>query len=414
MGLADIRRESILGLDNIRLDLPVAGLGSRSLAAFLDYLVLAVLLLVWVLACLILVARLAPPGVPIFLLGGLFLLDWGYFAGFEIATGGRTLGKLALKLRVVTAEGGTPGAGALLIRNLVRSLDLARRRPADGGRSALPPAGGPPGRHPGGPRPAAGGRAGARPGAAGVGPAGARRWSRPCWPARRRWRTRPRSGRWRTASSIASGATPPSCWPGSTPGADPVAAIRQALQVEAGGKPDGLRPLRPSAPAALGRPSSAQLAAAGARRRGQGYGELEEMALRYRQVLHDHALAASRFPGTAAARRLQGLAVEGTRRLTGERGGRRGAGRGFFARTFPPPSSASSACSGSPWRSSCSPLRGGWRWPCCARPWACSLLGPEAVRGLEEGHLWTESLVTTVPPGLSPPPASPPTTSRWR
>ena len=38
--------------------------------------------------------------------------------------GGRTLGKKALKIRVVTAEGGTPGPGALLIRNLVRTLDL--------------------------------------------------------------------------------------------------------------------------------------------------------------------------------------------------------------------------------------------------------------------------------------------------
>jgi hypothetical protein len=38
--------------------------------------------------------------------------------------GGKTLGKRALQLRVVTAEGGTPGAGALLIRNLVRSIDL--------------------------------------------------------------------------------------------------------------------------------------------------------------------------------------------------------------------------------------------------------------------------------------------------
>jgi hypothetical protein len=34
--LNEARRDSILGLDNIRLDLPVAGLGSRSLAALLD------------------------------------------------------------------------------------------------------------------------------------------------------------------------------------------------------------------------------------------------------------------------------------------------------------------------------------------------------------------------------------------
>lgn len=124
MGLADIRRESILGLDNIRLDLPIAGIGSRSLAAFLDYLGLMVLSLLWALLCVGILARATQTLGVVVLLGGLFLLDWGYFAGQEIATRGRTLGKRAMRLRVVTAEGGTPGAGALLIRNLVRSLDL--------------------------------------------------------------------------------------------------------------------------------------------------------------------------------------------------------------------------------------------------------------------------------------------------
>ena len=122
--MADMGVESILGLDNIRLDLPVAGLGSRSLAAFLDYLALAVLLLLWTLAVAFLVSRLSATAATALFAVGVFLLDWGYFAGFEIATGGRTPGKLALKLRVVTAEGGSPGAGALLTRNLVRSLDL--------------------------------------------------------------------------------------------------------------------------------------------------------------------------------------------------------------------------------------------------------------------------------------------------
>ena len=58
--MADIGRESILGLDNIRLDLPVAGLGSRSLAAALDYMVLAGLAILWVLAVAFLMARVAP------------------------------------------------------------------------------------------------------------------------------------------------------------------------------------------------------------------------------------------------------------------------------------------------------------------------------------------------------------------
>src|SRR5436305_7936875 len=75
--------------------------------------------------------------------------------------------------------------------------------------------------------------------------------------------------------------------------------------------------------------------ATGGKLRNVGYDGLEEMALRYRQVLHDHALAASRFPGTAAARRLQSLALAGTRRLTGEGTARPGGVAGFFARTFP-------------------------------------------------------------------------------
>ena len=122
--MATIRHESILGLDNIPLDLPVASVGSRSLAAFLDYLILLALLLGWLFLVVIAITPLLPNWVPVFLIVGLFLLDWGYFAGSEIASGGRTLGKLAMRLRVVTAEGGSPGAGALLIRNLVRTLDL--------------------------------------------------------------------------------------------------------------------------------------------------------------------------------------------------------------------------------------------------------------------------------------------------
>ena len=122
--MAAIEHESILGLDNIRLDLPVASVGSRSLAAFLDYLIWAALAILWVIFSVLVLGALSQALVGVFLILGIFLLDWGYFAGFEIATGGRTPGKMALRLRVVTAEGGSPGPGALLMRNLVRSLDL--------------------------------------------------------------------------------------------------------------------------------------------------------------------------------------------------------------------------------------------------------------------------------------------------
>lgn len=135
-----------------------------------------------------------------------------------------------------------------------------------------------------------------------------------------------------------------------------------------------------------------------------GHAELEEMALRYRQVLHDHALAASRFPGTAAAERLGALALEGTRRLTGEGAGRddrRGGPLGFFTRAFP-----------RAFRRQLGPfglavalfaLATLWGLAAAARQPALglSMLAPEAVAGLEEGRLWTESLTTSVPRSVS-------------
>ena len=119
------QRESILGLDNIRLDLPVASAGSRALALALDYLILAVVALIWILLCVLGLSQWLTGGWALGVaLVGLLLLEWGYFAGLEVAFGGRTAGKRALGLRVVTAEGASPGAGALVIRNLVRLVDL--------------------------------------------------------------------------------------------------------------------------------------------------------------------------------------------------------------------------------------------------------------------------------------------------
>lgn len=118
-------RESILGLDNIRLDLPIAGVGSRTLAGFLDYFLLGVILFAWsMLAVVFLVASEGSSWAVAVLVAGVFVLEYGYFAISEIVGKGRTIGKKVVKLRVVTAEGGSPGAGALLARNLVRSLDL--------------------------------------------------------------------------------------------------------------------------------------------------------------------------------------------------------------------------------------------------------------------------------------------------
>jgi uncharacterized RDD family membrane protein YckC len=115
--------QSVLSLDNVRLDLPIAGPGTRGLAASLDYLLVTILIVLWFFA---LDVGLGMSGVWAVVLGlvGFFLIEYGYFAGLEAATGGRTFGKWALGLHVVTRTGGRPALASLLIRNAVRSVDL--------------------------------------------------------------------------------------------------------------------------------------------------------------------------------------------------------------------------------------------------------------------------------------------------
>ncbi|MEW6366901.1 MAG: RDD family protein [Acidobacteriota bacterium] len=118
--------ETVLGIDNVPITLPIARMGSRVLACFIDYIVVFVLVIAWIVGWITLQTWLrtgAGWAVAIAILG-LFLIDYGYFAGLEIATGGRTIGKALFHLRVVTRAGGRPGPASLMIRNLVRSIDL--------------------------------------------------------------------------------------------------------------------------------------------------------------------------------------------------------------------------------------------------------------------------------------------------
>lgn len=54
-----------------------------------------------------------------------FLLDWGYFFASELLTGGRSIGKLALKLRVVRPNGLPITWRESFLRNLLRAADIA-------------------------------------------------------------------------------------------------------------------------------------------------------------------------------------------------------------------------------------------------------------------------------------------------
>ena len=54
----------------------------------------------------------------------IFLLEWGYFVACDMLMSGRSLGKKALGLRVVSMQGLPVGLGDSLLRNLLRGADF--------------------------------------------------------------------------------------------------------------------------------------------------------------------------------------------------------------------------------------------------------------------------------------------------
>ncbi len=111
--------------EHVELALPLAGLGSRFAALFLDGVILLLALAVTVLAFVFFGAQVFGPnlaqGLGIF---AAFLVFWGYFFGFEAFNDGRTPGKRAFGLRTVHADGSALSPQAAAIRNLVRIVDV--------------------------------------------------------------------------------------------------------------------------------------------------------------------------------------------------------------------------------------------------------------------------------------------------
>ena len=108
------------------LDLPIAPVPKRVLAASLDYLVVGIpaLALLFSIAIVSFLFHSAPWWVFAVAMAGIIAIDYVYFAGLEVTSRGRTLGKMALGLVVLDRRGGPASTAALLIRNCVRAVDL--------------------------------------------------------------------------------------------------------------------------------------------------------------------------------------------------------------------------------------------------------------------------------------------------
>jgi uncharacterized RDD family membrane protein YckC len=123
---AVVNRSGIVTPDAVGLDLQVATLGSRGAAYLLDLVIfLTVLGLLSIGQSLLGAAGFVPGwfGIAILLVFA-FLWQFGYPIGFEVLNRGRTPGKAALGLRVVTVEGAPVRLRHATIRATVGILEL--------------------------------------------------------------------------------------------------------------------------------------------------------------------------------------------------------------------------------------------------------------------------------------------------
>jgi uncharacterized RDD family membrane protein YckC len=118
--------------ENVELQQRLAGIGSRFVAGLLDHILifgatLIVVVITVVAGDLAALASLADPRAHLFwfmaFLAAWLLLYVGYFAVLEWLAGGRTLGKMAMQVRVVRQGGGAAGFLDILVRNALRIVD---------------------------------------------------------------------------------------------------------------------------------------------------------------------------------------------------------------------------------------------------------------------------------------------------
>ncbi len=115
------------------LSYTVAGVGSRAVAAIIDYFIaFAALFTLGLLLALLGAARrgfgisveTSDVWVLAFFVIGQFVVLWGYYVLFEGLADGRTPGKRAMRLRVVMEGGYSVTFAASAVRNLVRVVDM--------------------------------------------------------------------------------------------------------------------------------------------------------------------------------------------------------------------------------------------------------------------------------------------------
>lgn len=116
--------------EQIPLEFQLAGVGSRALALIMDSLIIGIAYLVLFIAAIAIFAGTVTYGGQLsgswtlaIVILIIFLLQWGYFAGFETIWKGQTPGKRYMEIRVIKDSGAPITAYEAIGRNLLRVVD---------------------------------------------------------------------------------------------------------------------------------------------------------------------------------------------------------------------------------------------------------------------------------------------------
>jgi uncharacterized RDD family membrane protein YckC len=111
--------------ERVAFQYPVAGPGSRFLAQLIDQLVLTIIVVAVIVVIFVLGVATNDRDLTLLLVGlASFVIVFFYFLISEAMFGGQTVGKRALRLRVVGDQGQPITFSQALIRNLVRVVDF--------------------------------------------------------------------------------------------------------------------------------------------------------------------------------------------------------------------------------------------------------------------------------------------------
>ncbi len=126
--MSDLVVDSVTGVD---VALPVAGPGARSFAFVIDWGIRTTLSVAWYVVAALLHNGAWDVGAPVspdaawfvYVVAPPAAIYFLYHPVWEVATRGLTPGKRMAGLQTVSRDGGAPGVGALLTRNVFRLVD---------------------------------------------------------------------------------------------------------------------------------------------------------------------------------------------------------------------------------------------------------------------------------------------------